>query len=105
MYNLQTAVGWYVANDILTHNCRCVRITVTKSWADLGFTGIREPVSLHRSSEAYFNRLSEANQRAILGDRGYAAWQAGEYPIDQWAARQDTAGWRPSYVATRPPTV
>ena len=26
VYNLQTVSGWYVANDIITHNCRCVPI-------------------------------------------------------------------------------
>ena len=103
MYNLQTATGWYIANDILTHNCRCARVPVTKTWAELGFTGIRERPSLHRSSEAYFNRLSEANQRAILGNAGFEAWRRGDYPMSEWVKRQDNPGWRPSYIATRPP--
>jgi len=28
VYNLETAVGWYVTNGIVTHNCRCVAIPV-----------------------------------------------------------------------------
>jgi hypothetical protein len=23
VYNLQTEPGWYIANEIITHNCRC----------------------------------------------------------------------------------
>lgn len=84
-------------------NCRCARVPVTKTWAELGFTGIRERPSLHRSSEAYFNRLSEANQRAILGDAGFEAWRRGDYPMSEWVRRQENPGWRPSHVATRPP--
>ena len=103
VYNLQTDTGWYLANGLITHNCRCARVPVTKTWAELGFTGIRERPSLHRSSEAYFNRLSEANQRAILGDAGFEAWKRGDYPMSEWVKQQDNPGWRPSYVATRPP--
>ena len=83
--------------------CRCARVTVAKTWAELGFTGIRERPSLHRSSEAHFNRLSEANQRKILGDTGFEAWKRGDYPMSEWVKRQDNPGWRPSYIATRPP--
>ena len=103
VYNLQTDTGWYLANGIITHNCRCARVPVTKTWAELGFTGIRERPSLHRSSEAYFNRLSEANQRAILGDAGFEAWRRGDYPMSEWVKKQSNDGWRDSYVATRPP--
>jgi hypothetical protein len=28
VYNLETASNWYVCNDIITHNCRCVAIPV-----------------------------------------------------------------------------
>ena len=83
--------------------CRCARVPVAKTWAELGFTGIRERPSLHRSSEAYFNRLSEANQRKILGNTGFEAWKRGDYPMSEWVRRQDNPGWRPSHVATRPP--
>ena len=84
-------------------NCKCARVPVAKTWAELGFTGIRERPSLHRSSEAYFNRLSEANQRAILGDAGFEAWKRGDYPMSDWVKRQSNDGWRDSYVATTPP--
>jgi len=103
VYNLQTATGWYVANDILTHNCRCARVPVTKTWEELGFTGIEEPPSLQVDKAKWFNKLKVSDQRAILGDRGFDAWQAGVYPMDQWVKRQENTGWRDSYVTTRPP--
>ena len=28
VYNLETASNWFVCNDIITHNCRCVAIPV-----------------------------------------------------------------------------
>ena len=83
--------------------CRCARRPVTKTWGELGFAGIEEPRPLTQSAEAYFNRLSETQQRGILGARGYEAWKAGVYPMDQWARKQSNAGWRDSWVATVPP--
>lgn len=83
--------------------CRCGRVPVAKTWAELGFAGIRERPSLHRSSEAYFNRLSESNQRAILGNAGFEAWKRGDYPMSEWVKKQSNDGWRDSYVATTPP--
>ena len=86
-------------------SCRCARLTLTKSWAELGFEGIKEPSPISQDAEAFFGRLSEKQQRRILGDKGYAAWKAGEYPMSAWATRQKNAGWRDSYVTTRPPTI
>ena len=104
MYNLQTATGWYVTNDILTHNCRCARVPRTKTWAELGITGMRERKPALKDKAEWFNALPAADQQAILGKTGYAAWKAGKYPIDQWATKQSNTGWRDSYVPTRPPS-
>lgn len=35
VYNLETEGNWYVANGIITHNCRCALIPKTKSWEQL----------------------------------------------------------------------
>ena len=85
---------------------RCARIPITKSWAELGIKGVREPKPLAgRNAEAYFNRLSESNQRAILGNRGYEAWKAGKYPMSAWTEERENPGWHAAWYATTPPKV
>lgn len=34
VYNLETSKGWYFANGILTHNCRCMLLPWMPEWAD-----------------------------------------------------------------------
>lgn len=35
VYNLQTTRGWYAANGIITHNCRCFYAPVTRSFEEI----------------------------------------------------------------------
>ena len=85
---------------------RCSRVPITKSWEELGIAGVREPKPLAgRDAEAYFNRLSESNQRAILGNRGYEAWKAGKYPMSAWTEERENPGWHAAWYATTPPKV
>lgn len=85
-------------------NCRCARGPVTKSWADLGFD-IDEPPSLLPNRDSSFAALTPVEQRDILGPRGYEAWQSGIYPMDDWAAKRQTPGWRDSWVPSKAPKV
>ena len=82
-------------------NCRCARVPVTKSWADLGFAGIDEAPNVFPDKEKWFNGLTESKQRAILGN-DFEAWQAGEFPMSSWAVKRSNSGWRDSWVAARP---
>ena len=84
--------------------CRCSRVPRAKTWAELGITGMRERKPALKDKAEWFNGLPAADQQAILGKTGYAAWKAGKYPIDQWATKQSNTGWRDSYVPTRPPS-
>lgn len=84
--------------------CRCSRMPVTKTWAELGFEGLEEPRSLVPDAEEFFNGLPAADQVAILGRGRYDAWTAGEFPMTAWAERRTTAGWRDSYVVAKAPT-
>lgn len=83
--------------------CRCARVPVTKSWEELGFSGMREAKSRTPTREELVESLSEAQQREMLGDDGYAAWKAGRYPIEDWSRRRSVQGWRDSFVPTKPP--
>lgn len=82
---------------------RCARVPKTKTWAELGFPGTPEPADATPDAEAWFNSLFEDQQRRILGDRGFDAWQRGQYPMSDWSARRTTEGWRDSYGVSRPP--
>lgn len=84
-------------------NCRCARVPVTKTWAELGFRGMRERKPAGESRDDILNSLTDAQLRDMLGARGYAAWKAGDYPISEWAVRRENKGWRPSYQVRRPP--
>jgi SPP1 gp7 family putative phage head morphogenesis protein len=84
-------------------NCRCARAPHTKSWADLGFKDLDEPADILPDAQAWFDGLLKADQKAILGADGLAAYTAGKFPMSAWATRKDTPGWRPSYVPASPP--
>ena len=85
-------------------NCRCGRVPVTKSWAELGFTGMRERKPAGESREDILADMPEEDLRRMLGARGYTAWRAGKFPVSQWAVRRDNPGWRPAYQVRRPPS-
>lgn len=86
-------------------NCRCARLPVVKPWAELGFPTIEEPLSMFPDADLAFGALSKAEQVAILGQRGWDAWKAGEFPRSQWAVRRSAIGWRDSFVPAKPPKV
>lgn len=82
--------------------CRCARVPSTVSWADLGIDLPDTPPAVP-DAEAYFEGLTEGQQRALLGRRRFEAWQAGDYPMDRWATRRSNEGWRDSYVVSSAP--
>lgn len=78
-------------------NCRCARLPKVKSWRELGFD-IDEPPSLIPDAGRYVESLSVADQEAMLGAAGRAAWARGDWPMEKWARRRSTDGWRDSYA-------
>lgn len=56
------------------------------------------------SAEDHFAQLTEEEQRALLGRRGYDAWAAGDFPIEAWTKTRHTDGWRDSQVPASPAT-
>lgn len=83
-------------------NCRCARVPKTKTWAELGFEGMREPASKTPDADQWFKALPESEQRKILTDKGYELWKQGKYPRSQWASRRKNDEWRDSYQPTLP---
>ncbi|PYG00170.1 Phage Mu protein F like protein [Georgenia satyanarayanai] len=82
---------------------RCARVPKTKTWAELGFTGITDPSDSTPDADAWFDSLTVDQQRGILGDKGHAAWLRGDYPREAWTTRRTTDGWRDSMVPSKAP--
>lgn len=81
---------------------RCSRMPKTKTWAELGID-LPEPAGVTvPDSTTFFDSLTPTQQRKILGHEGYDAWRHGEFPIEDWAARRENAGWRDSIVPAKP---
>lgn len=84
---------------------RCARVPKTKSWKDLGFDGIEEPDYGELDAQRTFKSMTEAQQRMVLGDKGFEAWKAGRWPMSKWSTEHRPAEWRPFFTAAKPPTV
>ena len=80
--------------------CRCARVDVTKSWADLGFTTVPEPVDDFPDARAWFDGLTEDSQLAIMGPKRLQLLQDGDIGWEDLATLRKSYGWRDSYVAT-----
>jgi SPP1 gp7 family putative phage head morphogenesis protein len=81
-------------------NGRCTRVSVTKSWAELGFTGITEPPSLTEDAQTVFNNLTPETQRAIMGGTRLELLQSGKIQWGDLTSVKHTDGWRDSHIAT-----
>lgn len=80
-------------------NGRCARVTITKSWKDLGFD-IEEPPSMTKDAEAVFNDLTPETQRDIMGAGRLELLQSGKVSWSDLSTKHETDGWRDSYTAT-----
>lgn len=81
------------------HQGRCARVSVTKSWKDLGFD-IPEPPSETPDAQAWFNSLTEDTQRGIMGAERLRLLQQGDITWQGLSQKRTTAGWRDSYHPT-----
>ncbi|HEY9356499.1 MAG TPA: phage minor head protein [Arthrobacter sp.] len=78
-------------------NGRCARVTVTRSWKDLGFD-IEEPPSLTPDAETVFNNLTPETQRDIMGAQRLELLQSGKVSWADLSTVKQTDGWRDSHV-------
>ncbi len=90
VYNLQTSTGWYIAEGIITHNCRCTLIPVLRN----------TPRTAYQTGPEWFTTQPEATQRSILGKGRYEAWRDGRASLDDLVTRQWDATWGGSLVPT-----
>lgn len=97
VYNLQTATGWYVANGIVTHNCRCTAAPLSRSWRDLGFD-IDEPADVYQTGRDWFDEQPEKVQTQIMGPERLRRLKGGDLVWDDLAVRRVNPGWRPSWT-------
>lgn len=79
---------------------RCARIPVTKTWAELGITGVKEPPSVMRDAQAWFNDQPETIQLQIMGPSRLAKLNDGTATWADLAQKRTTRGWRDSYAPT-----
>jgi hypothetical protein len=79
---------------------RCTRVTVTKSWRDLG---IDRPEPRGRSlpdAREWFASLPERDQLAIMGRTRLDLLLSGEIEWDELSTLRTTRGWRDSFGVT-----
>lgn len=86
VFNLETSGGWYVAEGIVTHNCRCVLSPIPKSEADTGPTiGARAskdgPLPASTSFNDFLKRQSPAFVARVLGKERAALFAQGRITV------------------------
>jgi SPP1 gp7 family putative phage head morphogenesis protein len=80
---------------------RCVFVEKTKSWEELGFTGIEDQsLDLEAQRDAWWDNLTDDTKQQILGPGKYELWQDGSIDWADLTKRVDNPGWRPSQVET-----
>jgi SPP1 gp7 family putative phage head morphogenesis protein len=80
-------------------NGRCTRVSVTKTWKELGFD-IKEPASITPDAQTEFNNLTPDTQKNIMGAQRLELLQSGQIKWADLSTKTSTAGWRDSYTAT-----
>jgi SPP1 gp7 family putative phage head morphogenesis protein len=86
-----------VSEIMPTHPCcRCVLAPDVKSWNEiLGRDDIEQDATEIEDGETIFGRLSEADQRAVLGAGMYEAWARGDVPFSAMAVETNDERWGP----------
>ena len=95
VYNLETVKGWYTANGIITHNCRCSMVPVLRTWAELGINMDELPDGTRASMEGqvsdktfedWLKRKTESDPTfadRTLGKGRAELWRNSKITMDQ----------------------
>jgi hypothetical protein len=86
VYNLETKTGWYIANGILTHNCRCTSIPSVKG-SDLSIT----------TGAEVFAEYTPERQLEQLGPTRYEMYASGEASLDDFVILTRDRDWGGAY--------
>lgn len=88
VYNIETKKGWYIANGIVTHNCRSVIVPETLTFEEMGVDlpeptlGERasdlSPVSADTSFDDYLKRVPADQVDDMLGVGRAELWRQGK---------------------------
>jgi SPP1 gp7 family putative phage head morphogenesis protein len=98
VYNLQTVSGFYFANDILTHNCRCYSLPWKSEWQELGLSGDEWAADFRAGA------ISELESIGRKPDNGPSPFEkAAGLPAPKAIWSPGSAPVRPSPPAPPPP--
>lgn len=95
VYNLETTEGWYIANHIVTHNCRCAPVPITRGFRELGIDAPESAPDPGPTGVQAFGKLPASEQRQILGPAKYAAFVAGELDLEDVRGFRRDRKWGP----------
>jgi SPP1 gp7 family putative phage head morphogenesis protein len=74
-------------------NGRCAMVPKTKSWEEMGFSGIEETAPQPRVGVDEFAKLSPERQDGVLGKAGGAAYRAGAVRLRNFVGRRNDPRW------------
>lgn len=87
VYNLHTDGEWYLANGVVTHNCRPIPAREGTKFA--GTQGLD-----------WFRSQPPATQKLMLGPGRFEAWQAGKFDLKDLATLHEDPVWGNSWQET-----
>ncbi|MDI3330695.1 MAG: phage minor head protein [Micrococcus sp.] len=80
---------------------RCTFVARTKTWAELGFTGIEDDEPDRRAErDAWWDNLTPASQDRTLGKAKADLLRNGDITWADLSTRKESPDWRPSYTET-----
>ena len=74
-------------------NCRCAMVPATRTWDELGVTGIPETRPSIETGPEAFERLGPDAQRAILGRAKFEAYARGDLHLGDLVGRRSDPDW------------
>lgn len=77
--------------------CRCYMVPVSKSWEELGFTGIEDTGAKQDLGVDVFERLSDEKKLKVLGPSKFKAYQDGKITLEDLVGLKQSKAWGPMH--------